>query len=167
MNKASAMKVVDVILKNEFKYLNIRQNISIDVLHLTFKMDSGTHNLQMTFRFDESYVDILCFVSPRMLTQDDEHYFEALRSINYINLHVKAWGRYYIDNYYDIAYSLRLDYNVLEIMPHECVKEIECAVDYYADLFILLINVCQGKISYEDTKEYIDAMWRGDDTSPD
>ncbi len=46
-------------------------------------------------------------------------------------------------------------------MPYECAKEIECAIDYYADLFVPLLNVCQGKTSFNDTKQFIDNMWGG------
>lgn len=33
--------------------------------------------------------------------------------MNYINWNVKSWGRYYIDPFYDVAYSLRLIGNCL------------------------------------------------------
>jgi len=120
----------------------------------------------MTFAFNDSFVDLLCFVSPRVLNRKDNCYLETHKLVNCINWNVKSWGRYYIDDYYDLAYSLRLDYNVLETIPHECAKEIECSVDYYADLFIPIINVCKDKASYKETKEYIDAIWGGDNVLP-
>jgi len=131
MTRGIAMQAVDEILKKDFKYLYRRKRRDINTLHLTFQMDSKSHSLKMAFTFREMWCDIL------------------------------SWGRYYIDTYGDLAYSLRLDYDVLEKMPYECAKEIECAIDYYADLFVPLLNVCQGKTSFNDTKQFIDNMWGG------
>ena len=161
MNKVSAMQAIDRILKEDFKYLYIRDRIDINTLHLTFQMDSKSHSLQMALTFREMWCDILCFISPTILTFCGDNYWEALQVVNYINWSVKLWGRYYIDTHGDLAYSLRLDYDVLEKIPYECTKEIECAIDYYADLFVPLLNVCQGKTSFNDTKQFIDYMWGG------
>lgn len=154
-----AMKEIERILKKEFKYLFKKQNIGIHTLHLTFQMDSLSHNLQMSFTFEEMWCDILCFISPTVLIPCSSNYWEALQIVNYINWNIKSWGRYYIDAYGDLAYSLRLNYDVLEKMPHECAKKIECAIDYYVDLFIPILDICQGKTSFSDTKQFIDDMW--------
>ena len=159
MNRMAARTQIESILKHNFKYIYFQNNLNINTIHLTFHMDSKSHNLQQTFRFEEKWCDVLCFISPTVLEKDSESYWQALQTINYINWNVKSWGRYYIDEYNDLAYSLRLDYNVLETMPDECTKEIEAAVDYYADLFLPLLKVGQGKATFEDTKEFIDEMW--------
>ena len=158
-----AMKLIEQMLKKDFKYLYKKENIDINTWHFIFLMDSKTHTLQMSFDFCEQWVDILCFISPTILLLDsNENYWEALQTVNYINCNIKSWGRFYIeDSFRDLAYSLRIDYNVLERMPHECIKEIECAIDYYADLFIPLLNVCQGKTSFDNTKLFINDMWGG------
>ncbi|MPM05383.1 hypothetical protein SDC9_51673 [bioreactor metagenome] len=161
MNRVSAMQSIDGVLKNDFKYLYKRHNIEHHTLHLTFQMDSKSHSLQMCFDFQERWCNILCFISPTILTPCSDNYWEALQTVNYINWNIKSWGRYYIDTYGDLAYSLRLDYDVLDRMPHECAKEIKCAIDYYADLFVPLLNICQGKASFTDTKQFIDDMWGG------
>lgn len=161
MTREKSMQVVEDILKRDFKYLYTKQRSDIHKLHLTFLMDSLSHNLQMSFDFQESWCDILCFISPTILTTCSDNYGDALETVNYINWNIKSWGRYYIDTYGDLAYSLRIDYDVLERMPHECAKEIECAIDYYADIFVQLLNICQGKTSFVDTKQFIDAMWGG------
>lgn len=161
MTKGIAMQAVDEILKKDFKYLYRRQSVDNNTLHLTFQMDSKSHSLQMSFDFQERWCNILCFISPTILTPCSDNYWEALQTVNYINLYIKSWGRYYIDTYGDLAYSLRIDYDVLERMPHECAKEIECAIDYYADIFIQLLYICQGKTSFVDTKQCIDDMWGG------
>ncbi len=157
MNKLKAMRFLEDLLKHDFKYIFNKQNLSIGKWHLTFKMDRKAHELQMTLDFNNTYVDVLCFPHPKILK--DENYIAALKTVNYINWIVKANGRFYIDDYSDIAYSLRLDYKILETMPHESVKEIQCAIEFYIDLFQILLQVCQGTATYEESREYVDSVW--------
>lgn len=159
MNWMSAKNFIEDILKNKFKYLYMRKNLNISTIHLTFKMDSKSHNLQMSLRFEKKWCDILCFISPTVLTEDSKAYWQVLQTVNFLNWYIKSWGRFYIDDYNDLAYSLRLDYNVLEIMPDECAKEIEAAVDYYADLFNSFLKLCEGEESYNNIKDLIKNMW--------
>lgn len=161
MNKVSAMKIIDRILQEDFKYLYRRHNINLHKIHLTLQMDSKTHNLQMNFDFQERWCDLLCFISPTILTPNSDNYWEALKTVNYINWNIKSWGRYYIDTYGDMAYSLRIDYDILEKLPNEYAKEVECTIDYFVDIFVPLLNVGQGNNSFADTKQLIDDMWGG------
>ena len=92
-----------------------------------------------------------------MLT--DEYYDETLYTINTINTYVKAFGRFYVDDYNDIAYSLRLPYTMIEERPIETIWEIQGAVKYYEDVFCILLDVAQGKKTFEDCKEFIEKMW--------
>lgn len=78
MTRGIAMQDVDEILKKDFKYLYRIQRIDINRLHLTFKMDSKSHSLQMAFTFWEMWCDILCFISPTTLTLCGNNYWEAL-----------------------------------------------------------------------------------------
>lgn len=159
MKNYQAMRQMNRMFKN-FKYLYKRQDIDILEWHFTFFMDSKNHNLQMTLVFNEKWCDVLCFISPTIQIPLEKNYWETLKILNYINYYIKSWGRFYIDPYGDLAYSLRLDYNVLEKIPDECIQEIECAVDYYSDLFVLLLKTGQGKTLFDDTKQFIDDMWR-------
>lgn len=162
MGKIMAIKQVENILKRDFKYLYKKQRLDHETIHLTFTMDSKTHDLQTTFKFSERWCDVLCFISPTIFALNShDSYWEVLQVVNYINWNIKSWGRFYIDSYGDMAYSLRLNYHVIEKMPHESAKEIEAAIDYYSDLFVPLLNVCQGKDSFEDTKQFINDMWGG------
>jgi len=161
MGKNQAMKQIDQMFRKDFKYLYKKQNIDINTWHFTFFMNSKKYSLQMSLCFNEKWCDILCFISPTVLSLNSDNYRNALQAVNYINWHIKSWGRFYIDSFGDLAYSLRIDYNILERMPHECIKEIECAIDYYADLFIPLLNICQGKTSFDNTKLFIDNLWGG------
>lgn len=159
MTRARAMQAVTNILQQDFKYLYEKENTDIHTVHLTFQMDSRSHCLQMSFDFQERWCDILCFISPTVLTVGSENYWEALKTVNFINWNIKSWGRFYVDDFGDIAYSLRIYYDALEKTPQMCAKEIECAVDFWSDLFIPLLNVCQGKASFAETKRFIEAMW--------
>ena len=84
-----------------------------------------------------------------------------MKTINYINWNIKSWGRLYVDDFGDIAYSLRINYDILNSIPQESIKEIEATVDYYSDLFIPLLDVSQGKKSFDETKLFINDMWGG------
>ena len=162
MTKFAAMKEIDKILRKNFKYLYKRQDIpQQDTFHLTFQMDSKTHELQMALIFEDNWCDILCFISPTAIIPEGEIYWEVLQFVNCVNWSIKSFGRFYLDTNGDLAYSLRLDYTFLELMPHKFLKEVECAIDYYSDLFLPLLNVIQGKMSFKNIKRFIDDMWGG------
>ena len=156
-NRIEAKKRIKELLHTDLGYIFRETNVGRHRIHLTFKMDSRTHELQMTFDFAEKYCDILTFISPRVLT--DEYYDETLYTINTINTYVKAFGRFYVDVYNDIAYSLRLPYTMIEERPIETIWEIQGAVKYYEDVFCILLDVAQGKKTFEDCKEFIEKMW--------
>ena len=46
MNKIEAMQTVENLLKKNFKYLYKKEKLNIFELHLSFQMDSNTHELQ-------------------------------------------------------------------------------------------------------------------------
>lgn len=159
MNKVQAMIAIDDILKHKFKYLYQQQKLNIQTLHLSFLMDSKTHNIQMTFEFQETWLDILCFISPTVSIKDTNVYFDVLQTINYLNWNIKSLGRFYLDKYGDFAYSMRLDYSMLERAEDICIKEIETTIDYYADIFVLVLKILHGEKSFEYAKIFIDNMW--------
>jgi len=84
------------------------------------------------------------------------------KTINTINWYIKANGRFYIDDYNDIAYSLRLGYELLEVMPDKFLCELEAAIQYYEDLFELIIAVCAGKKTYFECRDFISMRWDED-----
>ena len=157
MNKIRAKKCVEDLLHHNFRYLYKETSLGLMDTHLTFKMDSNTHELQMTLKFEENYCDVLCFISPTVLTED--YYEETLKTVNAINAYVKSCGRFYIDDYMDIAYSLRTNYDVIDIMPEYFIKEIETAIQFYEDVFCILLDVSQGKKSFEESRDFIEKMW--------
>jgi len=155
------MQTVEKLLKKDFKYLCKEYRLNIYTLHLSFLMASQTHNLQANLDFQENWVDVLCFISPTELTVGSESYWQALQTVNYVNWYTKATGRFYIDTYGDLAYSLRINYDFLEKEPHMAIKEIETAIDYYSDLFVPFLDVCLGMKAFDDAKTFIDDMWVG------
>lgn len=159
MNKIQAMTAIEDILKSNFKYLYQKQRSTMQMLHLSFLMDSRTHNVQMTFDFQENWVDILCFISPTIAIKEEKTYFNVIQTVNYLNWHIKSFGRFYLDEYGDFAYSLRFSYAMLEQAQNMCAKEMETAIDYYADIFVLILDVLQGKMAFDEAKEFIDNMW--------
>lgn len=82
-NRIEAKKRIKELLRTDLGYIYKETNVGRHKIHLTFKMDSRTHELQMTFDFAKKYCDILTFISPRVLT--DEYYDETLYTINTIN----------------------------------------------------------------------------------
>lgn len=162
MNRAAAIKKIKELLKT-FKYIYKEEQTRINELHLTYKMDSNIFELQSSFLFGEHWVDILTFISPRIerLCYDNRQYIEMLKTINYINWSSKSsCGRMYIDDDFgDIAISLRFTYVWLEKYPEIVIGEYESVIEYYEDLFTLVIEVASGKRDYCEAKAFINEMW--------
>lgn len=65
----------------------------------------------------------------------------------------------YLDDFGDIAYSLRFTYDWLEKYPEIVIREYESAIQYYEDLFTLLLEIAEGKKDYNEAKSFIEMMW--------
>ena len=146
-------------MKKDFKYLYKKEQTNLTELHYTFKMNSDLYELQAGIQFENSYADILVFISPTVLVVDSPEYYEAIKACNYINWWTKAFGRFYVDTYGDLAYSLRLKYDFIEKNPEITIEELDVAIDYYADLFVPLLDVCLGKKNAKDIEKYVDTIW--------
>ncbi|HCW04527.1 MAG TPA: hypothetical protein DGK91_08365 [Clostridium sp.] len=114
----------------------------------------------MTIKFNESFLDVLVF--PHPIIVNDNNFYDLLRIINYINWNLKGLGRLYIDDYRDLAYSLRIKYDFLEKMPEFTLGELEFAIDIYSDLFKTIFDISEGEISYDDGKRQIELIWKID-----
>lgn len=155
--KAKAMRQVKKYMQN-FKYIYKKELLEIDLWHFTFQMDAGLPEIQMTIEFDEGFLDVLAF--PHPIIANDNNLYNLLRTINNINWNLKSLGRLYIDDYSDLAYSLRIKYNVLEKIGERLLEEVEFSIDIYYDLLKIIFDVSQDKISYEAAKNEIDLIWR-------
>lgn len=160
MNRTKAMVAMQQMLDKNFKYLYTLARTKINEIHLCFKMDSRKYELQSSMVFEEKWVDILTFISPTAVKVDSGEYMEVLKTVNFINGASKSTtGRMYLDDYGDIAYSLRFTYDWLEKYPEIVIREYESAIQYYEDLFTLLLEVAENKIIFEDARDFIEQMW--------
>ena len=160
LTRAKAMRIMQELLKENFKYLYEPAKTQINELHLCFKMDSQKYELQTSMMFEPNWVDILTFISPTAVKVESAVYMEVLKTVNYINWASKSTtGRMYLDDYGDIAYSLRFTYDWLDKYPEIVIREYESAIQYYEDLFMLLLEVAENKIIFEDARDFIEQMW--------
>lgn len=44
-------------------------------------------------------------------------------------------------------------------MPDMFLAELETSIQYYEDLFVLILEVSSGKKTYCECKEFIDEIW--------
>ncbi len=157
MNKNKAMKEIKRHIQS-FKYIHKKEFLKIDLWHLTFQMDIGLPEIQMTIKFNESFLDVLVF--PHPIIVNDNNFYDLLRIINYINWNLKGLGRLYIDDYRDLAYSLRIKYSFFKKMVEFSLGEIEFAIDIYSDLLKTIFDISKGEMSYDDGKRQIDLIWK-------
>lgn len=159
MEKIKMLKKIDALMKKSFKYLYKKGQANLTELHYSFKMDSNIFDLQMSIQFEDCFADVLVFISPKVLEIESPEYYEAIKACNVINGWVKAFGRFYVDTYGDLAYSLRLNYDFIDKNPEISIKEIEVAIDYYADLFVPLLDICLGKKNAKEMEKYVNDIW--------
>lgn len=160
MTRAKAMGRMQELLEKNFKYLYEPAKTQISELHLCLKMDSQKYELQTSMMFEPNWVDILTFISPTAVRVESEAYMEVLKTVNFINWASKSTtGRMYLDDFGDIAYSLRFTYDWLEKYPEIVIREYESAIQYYEDLFTLLLEIAEGKKDYNEAKSFIEMMW--------
>ena len=156
-NRIEAKKRLTYLLHTDLNYIFDEVWITPYKLHMTFKMDDNKYDLQITLDFYNDFVDVLAFINPTVLI--DDYYEETLKTVNnHINHYVKAEGRFYIDEYKDIVYSLRLPNSMIENTPVAAIHEIHGAIYYFEDVFQLLIAVATGKKSYDECHDFIAQM---------
>lgn len=68
-------------------------------------------------------------------------------------------GRFYVDAYGDLAYSLRISYDFLEKEPNLAIRNIEEAIGFYSDLLIPFLDVYLGKKIFNEAKQFINDIW--------
>lgn len=160
MNRAKAMAAMHQMLDKSFKYLFAPAKTQINEMHLIFKMDSRKYELQSSMLFEENWVDILTFISPTAVNVGSKEYMEVLKTVNFINWASKSTtGRMYLDDAGDIAYSQRFSYAWIEKYPDIVIHEYEAAIQYYEDLFTLLLEVAENKKTFEEARDFIEQMW--------
>jgi len=156
MNKIKALRLMQNKIK-DLKYIYKKGILKMDLWHLTFEMDLGLPEIQMSIEFTDHYLDILAFPHPVIV--NDKNFDSLVKIINYINWDVKGVGRFYVDDNKDIAYSLRIKYEMLDKLTVFSLKEIEFAIDLYSDVLKILFDISTNKMSYEEGKKEIRLMW--------
>ena len=156
MNKVKALRLMQNQLK-DLKYIYKKEILAMDLWHFVFEMDLGLPEIQMSIEFTDNYVDILVFPHPVIVT--GENFDSLVRVINYINWNIKGIGRLYVDDHNDIAYSIRIKYEMLEKLTDLSLREIELAIDIYSDVLKILFDISTNKMDYEAGKEEIRLMW--------
>lgn len=151
------MKKMKLLLKR-LKYIYREDSINLLEMHLSFRIDLF-YELQTSMTFEESYVDILTFVSPIILEPESETYYRVIELVNYIQWYIKGFGRMYVDNEGNIAYSLRFKYSFLESNSEMVLDEYQTCIDYYSDLFTIIHDVAKRKIDVDDGMKLIDEIW--------
>ena len=160
LTRAKAMKIMQDLLNKSFRYIYSQAKTQINEIHLCFQMMSKKYELQSSIVFESDWVDILTFISPTAVKVESAVYMEVLKAVNYINWASKSTtGRMYLDDYGDIAYSLRFTYDWLDKYPEIVIREYESAIQYYEDLFTLLLEVAENKKTFEEARDFIEQMW--------
>lgn len=136
----------------------IKDCINLLEMHLSFRLDLF-YELQTSMTFEETYVDILTFVSPIIIEPESETYYRVIELVNYIQWYIKSFGRMYVDAEGNIAYSLRFKCTFLESNPEIVIDEYQTCIDYYSDLFSIIHDVAKRKIDVDDGMKLIDEMW--------
>lgn len=173
MTKLEAMRLVRKLI-NQQKYMythicyikgkDIREtpvDISkIDTIHLTFDVGESIGEIQMSLRFDETYLDILAF--PHPIIVDKTYTLQITRFINFLNTYNKTWsGRFYLDEeFLDIAYSVRIPYYILDAFPiKSMVNGVSTPIDLYMNINYLLFKVSKGMIEVEEAIKGMKEIW--------
>lgn len=133
-----------------------------DEWNLSFPVGKPLREVQLTLNFQKNWVDILAFPHPRII--EEEHVLEMVRFVNCLNSYVKLQntnGRFYIDETdLDVAYSSRLSYKYLELLPQEAVSHgVLGFLSFVADAAAPLYCVGQGEMTAEGGCRYVVELW--------
>ena len=137
-------------------------NIRTDAWNLAFSVTEPLNEMQITFEFFEEWFDVLSFPHPRII--EENCVSEMVRLVNFLNGDVMLQdtnGRFFVDEkYLDVAYSARLSYKYLELMPHLAVSRgILGFLSYVSNVATPLYQVAQGYMTADEGYQYILDVW--------
>lgn len=155
MEVVFAQKLVEDKLNN-IKYIFKKRPFDQFITHLIFKMSSN-EEIQANIQYHKEYCDILFFIHPIIITS--QSFVPTLQIINIINNYVKSSGRFYIDQDFNVVYSMRSKYEVIDRMPDEFISEFAAAIAFFEDVFDILIDIGTGRQSVEFCADLIKRMW--------
>jgi len=133
-----------------------------DMWNLSFLVGAPLGEIQVTLDFREEWIDVLAFPHPRIV--DEDCVLEIVRFVNCLNGYVKLQdtnGRFYVDETdLDVAYSARLSYRYLELLPQEAVSHgVLGFLGFVADAAVPLYSVGQGEMTLEEGIQFMVEMW--------
>lgn len=136
--------------------------IKADMWNLSFAVGAPLGEIQVTLDFHKEWIDVLAFPHPRII--DENRVSEMVRFVNCLNGYVKLQntnGRFYVDeNDLDVAYSARIGYKYLELLPQEAVSHgVLGFLGFVADAAVPLYQVGQGEMTAEEGCRYMEELW--------
>ena len=140
----------------------VASSLNADMWNLSFSVGAPLGEIQVTLAFHKEWVDVLAFPHPRIINEDSV--LEMVRFVNCLNGYVKLQdtnGRFYIDESdLDMAYSSRLNYKYLELLPQEAVSHgVLGFLSFVADAAVPLYCVGQGDMTAEEGCRYMVELW--------
>ena len=133
-----------------------------DMWNLSFPIGAPLGEIQVTLDFRKEWIDVLAFPHPRII--DGDCVSEMVRFANCLNGYVKLQntnGRFYVDeNDLDVAYSARIGYKYLELMPQEAVSHgVLGFLGFVSDAAVPMYQVGQGEMTAEEGVQYMVELW--------
>lgn len=155
-----AMREVKRMVAENYKYSHMQHYNTkgqvidyqkLNMVHYSFKSETPLKEIQVTFEFQETFFDMLAFPHPVIVTE--KFLRETIDFINYVNSIIKV-GRLYVDTeYLDIAFSVRVPYDIFEAFETKGIDlSLNSALCFYHDLGYILYAVVTGEMSADEGK---------------
>lgn len=127
-----------------------------DDYHMSIKLESI--KLQLSLNIEGKSIFCLVFPHPILVNSGNES--EIINFINYVNWLTLAFGHFYVDNYNDIAYAIRIpDYLIINNIA-EVRKEIfEIPIKFFTDIQIPLLKLSNREWDAVIAIKYIDELY--------
>ncbi|QTQ08616.1 hypothetical protein J9174_02765 [Macrococcoides canis] len=154
--KQQHFKYETIMFSNEEEgIIDIRQMDSIDII---YKVHPKFVKIQANIQFHEQYIDLLMFPTPNIVKEGNE--IPIIIFFNYVNRIIKAFGHFYIDEYNDIAYALRINNEVFINNKEKMMSElIEIPLSFYEDICEIIMDLILEKIELNDAIHLINKKW--------
>jgi len=137
-------------------------SIKHDMWNLSFPIGPPLGEMQVTLEFHKEWIDVLAFPHPRII--DEDCVSEMVRFVNCLNCYVKLQntnGRFYVDEHeLDIAYSARVSYKYLELLPQDAVSHAILGFHSFAtDTAVPLYQIGHGQMTAKEGCQYLIELW--------
>ncbi|MFC6292262.1 hypothetical protein BHU61_00415 [Macrococcus epidermidis] len=135
--------------------IDLCQKDSIDII---YEINPNFVKIQTNIQFHEKYLDLLMFPTPCIVT--DEKVEDIKLFLNYVNRIIKSFGRFYLDEYNDIAYSLRIPYDFFNNNKERMMNElIDTPISFYMDINQILVAILIDLINVEEAEKKLNEVF--------